>query len=82
MTRCLLEAMGALLGEELPRVEVEHRFSDAERPHGVGILYRQFMREAVMSEAYLRRMYGSRYAKHFYYKKELDSFREFWSAPR
>jgi len=27
-------------------------------------------------------MYGSEYARHFYYKKELDVLREFWGAAR
>ncbi len=82
MTERLLEAMAALLEMALVRTEVEHRAQDSERPHGVGDLYRGFMEGAVMPEAYLDRVYGNRYAKHFYYKKELDTLRGFWSAPR
>jgi len=78
----LLEAMAALLEQALPLTEVEHRAQDLERPHGVGDLYREFMEKAVMPGAYLDRVYGSKYAKHFYYAKEIGAFRKFWSAPR
>jgi len=85
LTGSLVAAFEALLEMDLgikDGFEVEHRASDAERPHGVGDLYKAFVQQAVMPEAYLDRMYGSRYAKHFYYAKELDAFRGFWSAPR
>jgi len=87
LTGGLGAAFEALLETDLglsgnPFAEVEHLAKDSERPHGVGALFSEFMEKAVMPEAYLERMYGSEYARHFYYKKELDVLREFWSAAR
>ena len=81
----LLAGMAALLEVQIiESVEgIERRGEDAVRyGEAVGGVYREFMRRAVMPEAYLERMYGSDYAKHFWYAKELAAFREFWSAPR
>jgi hypothetical protein len=43
-------------------------------------LYRAFVKEARLPREYLDRMYGSRYARHFYTEAELFSFRERWGG--
>lgn len=79
----LLAGMAVLLEIGLVSIKVERRGGDEVRyGETVGGVYAEFMRRAVMPDAYLDRMYGNAYAKHFWYAKELAAFREFWSAPR
>jgi hypothetical protein len=40
-----------------------------------GAVYRQFAREIRLDRAYVERMLGSRYARHFYTARELDELR-------
>lgn len=44
-------------------------------------LYKAFRRELALPEAYLDRMYGSRFARHFYTDAELAALRHKWLAP-
>jgi len=43
-------------------------------------LYKAFRRQLRLPEAYLDRVYGSRFAHHFYGPAEVDAFRRKWSA--
>ena len=43
-------------------------------------LYKAFRRELRLPDAYLDRVYGSRFAHHFYSPAELDAFRRKWSS--
>ena len=44
-------------------------------------LYAAFRRELTLPEPYLDRVYGSRFARHFYTPDELAAFRRKWLAP-
>ena len=43
-------------------------------------LYKAFRRQLRLPDAYLDRVYGSRFARHFYSPAELDAFRRKWSS--
>jgi hypothetical protein len=43
-------------------------------------IYRRFVETVDLPATYLARMYGSRYARHFYTQEELDAFRRRWTA--
>lgn len=43
-------------------------------------VYRRFVETVNLPATYLARMYGSRYARHFYTQEELDAFRRRWTA--
>jgi len=45
-------------------------------------LYKAFRRELALPEAYLDRVYASRFARHFYTDAELAAFRGKWLAPQ
>jgi hypothetical protein len=47
-----------------------------------GTLYRRFLKEPALPEAYLDRMYQTRFAQHFYTPDEIDGFRARWRAQR
>lgn len=44
-------------------------------------LYKAFRRELALPESYLDRVYGTRFATHFYSADELAAFRRKWLAP-
>jgi hypothetical protein len=44
-------------------------------------LYKAFRRELALPESYLDRVYGTRFANHFYRADERDAFRRKWLAP-
>lgn len=47
-----------------------------------GDLYRDFVRNVALPDTYIDRMYGSRYAQHFYSPDELDAFARRWRRTR
>ena len=51
-------------------VGLEKNYSDA---------YQQFKNSIILSEAYLDKMYNSKYSHHFYNQAEIEQFREKWS---
>lgn len=52
--------------------------ANVTEPKGTGTLYRTFLESVELPPEYLSRMYGSRYARHFYSAEELARFREQW----
>ena len=44
-------------------------------------MYKDFVRQAVLPDEYLDRMYQSRFARHFYTDAEIAGFRKKWSSP-
>lgn len=72
----LAKALGSFVGVddlELVRANV-----GAEKEYAKD--YAEFKRRIRLPGEYLDRMYGSRYAKHFYTDEELASFRKRWSS--
>jgi hypothetical protein len=63
-----------LEGFEMLRSNVTARKQEAD-------LYDRFKREARFDQAFLERMYGSKYARHFYSPRELERFRARWARP-
>lgn len=46
---------------------------------GYYALYRKFLDDIVLPESYIDRMYGSKYAQHFYSEEEIRAFRARWT---
>jgi hypothetical protein len=44
-------------------------------------VYRRFKSALRLPESYVHRMYGSRFARHFYSPSELDSYAQRWLPP-
>lgn len=57
-------------------VDTEHRALTSERPYGK--LYDKFVSEAMFDHEYLTRMYDSKYAQHFFTKKEIEGLKQKW----
>ncbi|HEX8687059.1 MAG TPA: putative capsular polysaccharide synthesis family protein, partial [Pyrinomonadaceae bacterium] len=64
----------------VPRVSLAPRNVGAEKPYAA--VYREFLRRVRLPEAYVDRMLGSRYARHFYTPEELARVREKWLGGR
>jgi len=43
-------------------------------------LYKEFKKKIIFPKQYLDMMYNSKYAQHFYTKKELQKFRAQWES--
>jgi Putative capsular polysaccharide synthesis protein len=52
--------------------------ANVTEPKATGALYRTFVESVELPPEYLSRMYGSRYARHFYSAQELARFRDQW----
>lgn len=48
--------------------------------HGIGDYYGSFLEEVWLPADYLEKMYESEYAKHFFFKAELERLRQRWSG--
>lgn len=48
--------------------------------HDIGEYYSTFLQEVRLPADYLQKMYDSDYAKHFFFKAELERFRQRWSG--
>lgn len=70
-------ALGALYEVEPERFEVLHVRRGVEAD-GWGEAYRQYLETIRFDEYYLDEIYASKYAKHFYTKKELEGFKQRW----
>ena len=73
------KAMEEFLG--LERVEMATSNSIAGRHNGtrVGKIYDEFMETAELPDGFLNAIYDTRYAKHFYSKREIKNFKRKWS---
>lgn len=76
LDRCVGPAMEAFLG--LSDVRLEPRNVGDQKDYGS--VYRAFRRQAALPDAYLDRMYGSRYARTFYTADELAGLRDYWAG--
>ncbi len=65
------QVLSQFTGAPVPSVSSRNRTSEKEK----GAVYRQFAREIQLDRAYVERMLGSRYARHFYTARELDELR-------
>jgi hypothetical protein len=74
LAECAAEAFGSFLGLDGFGL-VERNVGEAK---GYGDLYRAFVERVRLPEAYLERMYSSRYATHFYDGSERASFARRW----
>jgi hypothetical protein len=45
-----------------------------------GAIYQEFLGSLVLPDAFVDRMYASKYARHFYSEEEIEGFRARWSA--
>jgi hypothetical protein len=70
------EALQAFLGVEVPGLPVDNRGLD--RPWTSH--YRRFLESVVVPREILDRVYGSRYARHFYSPQERAGFADRWSG--
>jgi hypothetical protein len=77
LNRCWEAALVALMGRgRVPRLTRTN-----QRLKGQGSdLYRRFLDEVRFPSAYLDRMYGTRYARHFYSQIELERFKKRWEG--
>lgn len=76
LNSCYRDAFGAFLGVDVPELFQTHITEvDPTRT-----MYKDFLREAVLPQEYLDRMYGSRFARHFYGPDELALLRQKWSS--
>ncbi len=73
------KAMEEFLG--LERVEMATANSITRRHNGtrMGKIYQEFMEAVELPKGFLNAIYDTRYAKHFYSKKELKNFKRKWS---
>jgi hypothetical protein len=75
LDRCFHPAFTEFLGTD--RIQPINANVGAEK--GYRDLYREMRRSIPLPEDYLGRMYGSRYAQHFYTPDELRGFRDRWN---
>lgn len=75
LSRCFSEAIERFLG--MPGVALDAANTSEGKEYGA--LYRRFREEVALPTEYLDRMYGSRYACHFYTEDELRAFRRRWA---
>ena len=76
LDHCHAEAFRDFLGIDMPGLAQTHiTEKDPSRP-----MYKDFVRQAVLPDEYLDRMYQSRFARHFYTDTELAGFRKKWSS--
>ena len=66
---------------EIKGAEMATANSITRRHNGtrIGKIYNEFMETAQFPEGFLNAIYDTRYAKHFYSKKELKNFKRKWS---
>jgi len=77
LDQCASEAVREFLGVKHFRL-IKANVSD-EKEYGTA--YKDFVNALVLPEAYLTKMYNSKYARHFYSDEELDRFRWKWCKP-
>jgi hypothetical protein len=74
LNRCYHDAFHAFLGVEVPDLVQTHiTEKDPSRP-----MYAEFVRKVALPTEYLDRMYGSRFAEHFYTEEQIAGFRRKW----
>lgn len=71
---------------DVPRIDLVPANTASLKRHRTGTeyyrLYDEFRRSIRFPPGYLDSLYGSRYARHFYSKKEIHSFRTEWAGNR
>ena len=77
LNQCAADAFGEFMALDNFAL-VESNTADDKSYAG---LYKSFRRALALPEPYLDRVYGSRFARHFYTPDELTAFRAKWLAP-
>jgi len=77
--RVVPKAMEEFLGLEDVKMARSNAFIKRHNGTRVGKIYEEFMEIAELPEDFLDKMYDMRHAKHFYSKKELKNFKDWWS---
>lgn len=75
-------ALSEFAGVPVPLVVASSRTPDKLQAAYVEPVYREILRQVRVPEPVCRRVYGSRYARHFYTPAEIDAFTARWSGPR
>jgi putative capsular polysaccharide synthesis protein len=76
LNACYRSAFAHFLGVNVPELAQTHvTEKDPSRP-----MYQDFIRDTVLPDEYLDRMYQSAFARHFYSDAELARFRRKWST--
>lgn len=75
LNRCFRSAFREFLGVDVPQLQQSH-VTEADPAM---LMYRDFIRTVRLPDAYLDRMYSSRFARHFYPDEEIRGFRSKWS---
>ena len=78
LNSCYREAFADFLGVDVPELLQTH-ITERDPTRA---MYADFVKNAVLPEEYLDRMYASRFARHFYSPDELAAFRKKWSSKK
>jgi hypothetical protein len=82
VNRVLEEALHAFCGRPVPMVRASSRSAEKLQAVYVEDIYRQIVGRLRIPEATCRRVYASRYARHFYNPSEIECFVERWAQRR
>jgi len=77
LAKALVEFLG--LPDDV-MIPVEHKARGQEEVPSIARLYTDFLEKVAMPDWYIERMYGSKYAKHFYSKAALERFTKRWAG--
>lgn len=82
LTKKLGAAMAELYEDEALEPVVGHRAKGVDKfGHGLGEVYGEWLEMVRLPADYLDWMYSSDYARHFWFKAELQRLRERWQGP-
>jgi hypothetical protein len=77
----LMQDGEAAIGEFLGLDDFELVATNIGRDKRYADLYAEFERRVTLPPSYLDRMYGSRFARHFYSSVEIEAFAQQWTKP-
>jgi len=78
LSGCYQTALSVFFGRDLSGLDLARANVAEEKPYKR--FYQEFSSWLVLPDDYLQRMYGTRYARHFYSEAELREFRKRWSG--
>lgn len=78
LSSCYQTALSVFFGRDASGIDLARANVAEEKPYKR--FYQEFSSWLVLPDDYLQRMYGTRYARHFYSEAELREFRKRWSG--
>jgi hypothetical protein len=78
LNHCWDQAIQEFFNNDLSNNQIKLNTANVGKTKEYADLYKQFRKIGNIPEEYIDKMYGSKYAQHFYTAQELEAFKNYW----